>query len=80
MANITLKIDYELLRKARELAMNKKTSINALVKAKIEEFVSKDQSRDAALKGLDAFFTRSNARVGKKTWTRDDIHERQDLS
>ena len=76
MTNITLKIDDELLRKARELALNKKTSINAIVKAKIEEFVSKDQSRDAALKGLDAFFRRSNARVGRKTWTRDDIHER----
>ncbi|MFC1823830.1 hypothetical protein ACFL9T_14060 [Thermodesulfobacteriota bacterium] len=76
MTNITLKIDDELLKKARELAMKKKTSINAIVKAKIEEFVSKDQSRDVALKGLDAFFRRSNARVGTKTWTRDDIHER----
>ena len=76
VTNITLKIDDELLRKARELALNKKTSINAIVKAKIEEFVSKDQSRDAALKGLDAFFKQSNARVGRKTWTRDDIHER----
>ncbi|MBW2206918.1 MAG: hypothetical protein JRG79_08395 [Deltaproteobacteria bacterium] len=48
-------------------------------KAKIEEFVSKDQSRDVALKGLDAFFRRSNARVGRKTWTRDDIHERSEF-
>lgn len=76
MANITLKIDNELLEKARQLASQRKTSINAIVKQRLEEFVSSDLSREATLKGLEAFFQRSKARVGKKTWTRDEIHER----
>ncbi|RLB82187.1 MAG: hypothetical protein DRH17_06565 [Deltaproteobacteria bacterium] len=76
MANITLKVDDELLEKARRLAFQRKTSINAIVKQRLEEFVASDLSREAVLEGLEAFFRRSKARVGKKTWTRDEIHER----
>lgn len=76
MANITLKIDEKLLEKARQLALRKKTSINAIVKKGIEEFVSGDSNREAATKGLEAFFRHSRARIGAKTWTRDEIHER----
>lgn len=76
MANITLKIDEELLQKARRLAVRKKTSINAIVRKRIEEFVSGDLRREAAVKGLEAFYRQSKARVGAKTWTRDELHER----
>ena len=76
MANITLKIDDELLEKARRLAFQRKTSINAIVKRTLEEFISSDLSRETVLRGLEAFFQRSKARVGKETWTRDEIHEK----
>ncbi len=76
MANVTLKIDDDLLEKARRLASKRKTSINAVVKAKLEEFVSTDLKREAALRGLDEFYAHSRARVGKKTWGREDLHER----
>jgi predicted transcriptional regulator len=76
MANLTLKIDEQLLDKARRLALRRNTSINAIVRKKLEEFVSTDLSREATLKGIEAFFTRSKAQVGKKTWSRDEIHER----
>ena len=76
MANITLKIDDELLEKARKLASLRNTSINAVVKAGLEKFVSSDHRREAALSGLDDFFGRSKAKVGKKTWSREEIHER----
>jgi predicted transcriptional regulator len=74
VSNITLKIDEELLKKARRLALRRKTSINAIVKKGIEEFVSGDLSREAAVKGLEAFFQQTRARVGAKTWTRDELH------
>ena len=76
MANVTLKIDDKLLEKARKLALQRNTSINAIVEAKLEEFVSSDLKREITLKGLDDFFAHSKARVGKKTWSRDEIHER----
>jgi len=76
VANVTVKIDDELLAKARLLAARRKTSINALVKQRLEEFVATDLKREATLKGLDRFYARSRAELGKKTWSRDDLHER----
>jgi len=68
VTNITLKIDDDILEKTRRLAFQRKTSINAIVKQKLEEFVSSDLRREVALSGLDAFFRRSEARVGERTW------------
>jgi predicted transcriptional regulator len=76
MANLTLKIDDKLIEKARLLASRRKTSINAIVRRTLEEFVSSDLSRQAAIKGLESFYSRCEARVGRKTWTREEIHER----
>ena len=76
MANITLKIDDQLLEKARRLAAKRKTSINALVRQRLEEFVSTDLGREAILAGLESFFQRSKAKVGERTWTRDELYER----
>ncbi len=76
MANVTLKIDDALLENARRLAFEKKTSINAIIRDRLEQFVSSDQKREAALRGLDSFFRKTQARVGRKTWSRDEIHER----
>jgi hypothetical protein len=76
MANITLKIDDDLFMKARHLAAEKNTSFNAIIREKIEEFVSQDSRIETSLMGLDSFYNRCNARIGTKNWTRDEIHER----
>ncbi len=76
MANITLKIDDNILKKARRLASRRETSINAIVRRSLEEFISSDFSLQAAISGLDSFYSRCKARIGDKTWTRDEIHER----
>lgn len=76
MADLNLKIDDNLLEKARRLAARRNTSIDAILKEKLEEFVSSDLCRENTLKGIESFFERSKARVGKKTCNRDEIHER----
>lgn len=76
MANLTLKIDDDILKKARRLASRRETSINAIVRRSLEEFVSSDLSLQAAISGLDSFYRRCSARIGNKSWTRDEIHER----
>ncbi len=76
MANLTLKIDDDILKKARKLASRRKTSINAIVRRSLEEFVSSDLGLQTAISGLDAFYSRCKARIGDKAWTRDEIHER----
>jgi predicted transcriptional regulator len=76
MANITLKIDDELLKKARDLADKRKTSINAIIRQKIAEFAESDMRREAAVIGLESFYRKSKARIGKKRWIREELHER----
>ena len=76
MANITLKIDDDLLKKARQLASQKNTSINAIFNKTIQEFVRRNLNRDATLRSLDSFYKKCKAIVGKKDWTRDELHER----
>jgi len=76
LANVTVKIDDDLLAKARWLAAQRKTSLNSIVKQKIEESVATDLRRESAIRGLEELYRRSRARVGKHTWSRDEIHER----
>lgn len=76
MANLTLKIDDKLLEKARLIASSKKTTVNAIVRQTLEEFVSGDLRRRVAIEGLESFYNRCQAKIGRKTWKRDEIHER----
>jgi hypothetical protein len=76
MANITLKVDSRLLEEARRIALKKKTSINALFSQRLTEFVTINQRKHSTLEGLDAFYRKSKARIGKPTWNREDLHER----
>ncbi len=76
MANITLKVDDEILEKARRIAFEKNTSVNAIVVQKLSEFVNMHQNREAVLEGLEAFYKRCKARVGRRKWRREELHER----
>ena len=75
-ANITLKLDVELLREARILAAEEDTSISALLAARLEEMVRQRQTYNRARKralarlreGLDLSWTRPGSR--------DELHER----
>jgi hypothetical protein len=75
-ANITLKLDKDLLRKARVLAAEEDTSVSALLAAKLEEAVREregyEQAKRRALailrKGFDLGYT--------PPASRDELHER----
>jgi hypothetical protein len=74
-ANITLKLDKELLREARILAAEEGTSISALLAAKLEEAVRKRKDYDQAKKHALAFL-REGLDLGGRPLSRDEIHER----
>jgi hypothetical protein len=75
-ANITLKLDANLLREARVLAAEEDTSVSALLAARLEEIVrdrrAYDRSRKRALarlhQGMDLRWTPAASR--------DELHER----
>lgn len=76
MANITLKIDNTLLEEARRIASKKKTSVNAIFTQRLKEFVAINKNKQATLEGLEAFFTKSKAKIGNAAWSRESLHER----
>lgn len=75
MANLTLSIDDDLLRRARMKALEDGTSVNAVVRKQIADYVSSRDPADA----LAAFIEmgrRSTASSGPegRTWTREDLY------
>ncbi len=78
MANVTLGIDRELLRKARAIAVERDTSLNDLIRGYLETLVAGESARrKSAAEELREAFARSDAEVGERTWTRDELHERK---
>ncbi len=75
-ANITLKLDADVLREARILAAEEGLSVSALLAAKLDEIVRERKGYDGARKravarlrkGLDLGWTRPRSR--------DELHER----
>jgi hypothetical protein len=77
MANLTLSVDAEILRRARIRALEQGTSVNALVRDYLESFAGASPRNE----GIDAFLEASaTATAGSgaagRTWTRDDAHAR----
>jgi len=77
MANLTLTIDGELLKQARIRALERDTSVNALVRSYLEDLATHKPSRD----GIEAFLAMTDSigagsGPGGRRWTRDELYER----
>jgi hypothetical protein len=78
MANITMSIDDELLKEARKIAVEKDTSLTGLIRGYLKELVEKEVVlKEMAALELESIFASSEAVVGEKTWSRDDLHARR---
>ncbi len=77
MANLTLQLDDEVLRRARIRALEINTSVNALVREYLTEFAGTDPQVEARKRLLDhARLHRGGSGGHGHTWTRDELHER----
>lgn len=75
MANLTLSIDDDLLRRAREAALRERTSVDALVRKYLERYVDARQRRFESLDVLDALAARSTSQSAAG-WMRDEVNTR----
>ena len=77
MANVTIAIEDEVLKKARLRAVEQGTSVNAVVREFLRDYTGKgSRQADAATRLIDLAH-QSRAEVGPATWTRDDIRDRE---
>jgi hypothetical protein len=79
MANLTISVDEEVLKRARMRALEENSSVNAVLAKYLEEYAQKNElrrRRQEALRALLALADRCQAGRAAERWTRDDLHER----
>lgn len=76
MANLTIALDDEILRKARLKAVQQGTSVNALLRDYLTQFAGTRSAQGQAAKRFIDLAAKSRARKGARRWTRDELHER----
>ena len=87
--NITLNIDDEIVRKVREIAVDKNTTLTAMVRDYLASVADTDTvARDAAarqeaadklretIEQLKESWDKLSRPMGPRNWTRDDLYDR----
>jgi hypothetical protein len=75
MANLTLTIDDRLLKRARMVALQRNTSVNAAVREFLERFSGEDESAAALADFLEDAQSSTTGSGRGRTWRRDDLYE-----
>jgi len=76
MKNITLRIDDKILCAARRYAMDRNSSVNALVREFLENLATGEEKFKKARQKIRELSEQSTARISTPDWSRDDLHER----
>lgn len=76
MANLTISIEEEILKRARMRALEEGTSVNALLRNYLNDYAGLVARREEAMKDLLRLSQRAKTRRGNRRWTRDDLHAR----
>ncbi|MGH3546110.1 MAG: hypothetical protein ACRDPW_09335 [Mycobacteriales bacterium] len=76
MANLTLAVDDGVLQRARIRAIERGTSVNAMVRGYLVEVAGDDKVRHA-MKDVVELALRSTASSGPagRTWTREELYD-----
>ena len=76
MKNITLSVEDEVLAIVRRYAFERNSSVNALVREYLTNIAQHQDRARRARARLRQLSKKSEGQLGKKAWTRDDLHER----
>ncbi|MBN2000532.1 CopG family transcriptional regulator [candidate division KSB1 bacterium] len=75
--NITVTIDEDLFKKAKKIAIDKNTTLTAMIRKFLLEVVEREiLKKDTIIKELKNLFETSDIRVGSTTWKREELYER----
>ena len=78
--NITLSIDEEIVKKVRRIAMDKDTTLTALVREYLTSVANSDAvDRKEQVARLEESYKKLSRDMGPRTWTRDDLYDRKVL-
>ncbi len=74
MANLTITVPEEVLKSARQRALQQGTSVNALLRDYLSQFAGTQSAQSKAAQRVLELSKASRAGRGKAKWTRDDLH------
>jgi hypothetical protein len=76
--NITLSVPRKLLKRVKRVAADRDTSVSALMTEALDRIADEDRRYTAARKGALAALrsARSLGTRGRRSWSRDELHER----
>jgi ABC-type phosphate transport system ATPase subunit len=74
--NITLSVDENVLAIVRRHAAERNSTVNALVRDYLTNLAAHEDREKRTRARLRQLSTQSQGRLGKKTWSREDLHDR----
>ncbi len=77
MANLTIAIDADVLKRARMRAISQGSTVNKLLREYLEAYVEDRERQMKAVRNLIALSKKSRARSGGRRWTREELHDRR---
>ena len=78
--NVTLSLDEALVKKIRQIALDKETTLTGLIREHLKDLVSQDElagRKRREIEALERSFEELDFTIGERTWTRADLHERK---
>ena len=77
MPNITMSVDDEIIKKVRKIAIEKNTTLTAMVRDYLSSVAIRDaQEKNEAIKKLRKSFKTISRDMGRRKWTREALYER----
>lgn len=74
--NITLSVDENVLATVRRYAVERESSVNGLVREFLTRIAEREDRAGKARQRIRQLSNQSEAQVGRKSWRREDLHER----
>lgn len=76
MANLTITLEDDLLKRARVRAVEQGTSVNAVLRDYLEQYAGLRAQREEAARAILALSEAAQSGHVGGRWTRDELHER----
>jgi len=79
MANLTISVDEEVLKRARMRALQENTSVNSVLREYLKHYARLDEVQRDRLAALDRLLKVADRHPidrGGRQWSRDELHDR----
>jgi len=77
--NVTLSLDDDLVKKARKIAVDRDTTLTGMIRQYLEQLAVEEMAHGRKRRereALEQSFQKFQLRIGKRNWTRADLHAR----